>query len=207
MKPCDRVDSLLSAHLEHETSPAEARFLDDHLQRCSRCRRQVSEMGGLMKTLSALPRVKTAPDFTQRVIARTVGLEPAGLDAPGILVLPSRRPAWALPLAAAAALALISVTVLQLGRTPTAPVETAQNASPMAGAPEPAAIPSNEPALPAVAPPQVKSLGSQGEATSLGMARDAYVLEDYELREPTDGGAPVLTRASAKGDAQVVVTF
>jgi anti-sigma factor RsiW len=206
MKPCDRVDSLLSAHLEHETSAAEARFLEDHLESCSRCRRQVSEMKRLLTTLSALPRVETSPDFTQRVMARAGGLEPAGLEAPGVLVLPSRRPAWAVPLAAAAALALVTLTVLQFGRTPTAPVETAQNTSPMAGQPEPTAI-QPSPTVPAVAPPQVESLGPQADATSLGMARDAYVLEDYELREPADGGSPVLTRAAAKGDAQVVVTF
>jgi anti-sigma factor RsiW len=206
MKPCYRADALLSAHLEDEISPAESRFLTEHLETCARCRRQRNEMKSLLATLSTLPRVETSPEFTSRVLARTAGLEPVGIEAPGVLVLPSRRPLWAVPLAAAAA-ALITVGILQSGRGPTPPTETAATSSPVAKAPEPTSIPSALPASSAGEPPPVESLGPQQEGTSLGMARDAYVLEDYELREPTDGGSPILTRASAKGGAQVVVTF
>ena len=60
MKPCDRLDTLLSAYLETETSPAETRFVDGHMAACARCRKQVEDISRLIEQLSTLPRIQTS---------------------------------------------------------------------------------------------------------------------------------------------------
>jgi len=208
MNHCDRVDALLSAYVERETSPAETRFVDGHLTHCSRCRAQLGGLRSLLQNLSEMPRVQVSDDFTERVLARTVGTEPAGLDEPVIVPLPDRRPAWVLPLAAAATLALVL-----LATTRFAPRGVEQ---PIAVR-EPAATVPGSGATPASAPvfPQVEELvnlypelvADTSEVQSLGTARDSYVLEPFELRSPVGGGEPVVTPVSAGTEDKVLVTF
>jgi anti-sigma factor RsiW len=208
MTHCDRVDALLSAYIEQDTSPAETRFVDGHLTLCPRCRQQLDEMRTLLARLSQLPRVETSADFTERVIARTTGLEPAGLEEPVLIELPSRRPVWAVPLAAAAALALVIVTVTRLTVGTAPSPETAQTPSPSA----PTLVQVSQPEVDG--PPEVTDLTNlhpelkkEGEGVSIGMVRDSYVLDAYELREPAGGGNLTLTRVSAEPGTRVVVTF
>ena len=87
MNTCQRIDSLVSAFLEHEASPAEVRFVEGHLPTCPRCRAQIHEVSLAMEELSRLPRVQTRPEFTDEVLVRTRGLRAADLE--------SREP-WAL---------------------------------------------------------------------------------------------------------------
>ena len=206
MKPCEHVDSLLSAYLENETSPAETRFLEDHFSSCARCRDQKSEMRTLLTRIHSLPRVETSENFTQKVLAKTVGLEPLGVDFQAAARVRSRaRAPWAVPLAAAAA-----VTILVLG---VSQIRSPRDAGPVAAkdpavqAPEtfamPAEQPANQPQTAAVQSGEVVSLGAEEEAVSL----DAYVLDAYELRAPAGGGTPTLTRVAADTESKVVVTF
>lgn len=210
MNPCERLDSLLSAFLEDETSPAETRFVEDHLVRCTRCREQVAGTRALLDRLHHLPARPVSEGFTDRVLTRVRGLAPADLEAPPAVVhLPVRRtaPAWAVPLAAAAALAvaLLGIPQLRSGQT-TTPVETAQ--TPSAQAPL-NGIASNLPeaASNPVPPPKVMTLGPSEGQVSVGMVRDAYVLEAYELREPAGGGAPIVTPVRADEKSRVMVAF
>jgi hypothetical protein len=160
--------------------------------------------------VARLPRVPVTDTFTERVLARTVGLPALPATAPDIVELRPVRPAWVLPLAAAAALAVVTLGVLQVDRlsgpdsglVATGPAV----APPLKGVVD--AIPdtpgTREPA--AAALPEMTSLGPE-TAEPLGMVRDAYVLEAYELREPAGGGGAILTRVRADDADQVVVTF
>jgi len=118
---------------------------------------------------------------------------------------------WAVPLAAAAAFALVLLATTLLGPRSGGETEFAVQGSP-GTQPAPAGSP-EAPPLPIF--PEVDELTSLipeldqtgGEVQSLGTARDAYVLEAYELRLPAGGSEPVLTRVSAGSGDKVVVTF
>ncbi len=221
MKPCDRVDSLLSAYLEHEASPAETRIVEDHLETCPRCRDCVREVAALLPRLSGLPRITVSSGFTARVLAEVKGLPVPDFDEPAVPRLRPRVAAWGFPLAAAAALALVTVSLLRVWVGPSSEISLADrgaasrvssveealehrgavgNGTPVSVSPPPdvATLPE---VLPGLNDPPAE------EAKSLGMARDAYAIEDWVLREPAEGGAPVLTRVGSDPSASVVVTF
>jgi len=209
MNPCERLDSLLSLFLEDEASPAEIRFVEDHAARCPRCRAQVESTRALLERLHRLPAASVSADFTERVLARVRGLAPADLDAPPVIVLRPTRPAWALPLAAAAAVALafLGVSQLRTGPEPTSTAVATHSEAPLEGIASNIEAPGPESAATPALPPEVITLGKGQKGESLGMVRDAYVLEAYELREPAGGGAPVVTPVSSGEDSRVMVTF
>lgn len=212
MKACNQFDSLLSAFLEDETSLTEAKFVRTHLTACARCRHQRDEMEALLHQVRNLPRVQTEDGFTKRVLARTQGLEAAGLDAPAMVTLIPRRPAWAAPLAAAAVLSVIIFGVAKIPRGSISIPETVQ-LQPVDRSPELDLVPVSgtvedleETGL-ETPRPEVSSLGNQeNKGQSLGMVQDVYVVDAYELREPTVGGQPILTRVS-ETDTPITVTF
>ena len=215
MNTCQRIDSLVSAFVEHEASPAEVRFVEDHLPNCSRCRAQIHEVSQAMEALSRLPRIETRPEFTDEVLARTRGLKPATLDTREPWIIPATRIftarrvlTWGVPLAAAAALVMALVT-LQVTHRASAP-QTASKVTPTETTPP---LPNVHPAAPSqtqntanATPPEVLHLG-KGDGQSLGMARDSYAVGTYELRTPREGGTPILTPVASRPDAPVVVTF
>jgi hypothetical protein len=220
MNPCQRVDSLLSAYIESETSPAESRFIDGHLTVCPRCREQIAGMEALLVRLSRVPGPRVSGDFTQRVLASVKDLPPAGLEVP-VVPLPSRGAAWwGVPLAAAAALAVAFLGISQF-RSPeprTGPTRAERSLSaapaPQLAARNPGAI-ASQPVDFGPTPP-VATISDlypgidaevEGPGQSLGMAQDSYALEDWILREPPGGGDAVLTRVGSDPTAKVVVTF
>ena len=216
MNTCQRFDSLVSAFLEHEASPAEVRFVESHLPTCSRCRTQIHQVGLVMEAVNRLPRVETRPEFTDEVLARTRGLRPAALETrePWILAprfTGRRMLQWGVPLAAAAALIMTLVSLNLTHRSDRAQTAS-HDAIPGTSQPAPAfpspTTASNE--MPSsrdgVVPPEVLHYG-QGEGQSLGMARDSYAVGTYELRTPPEGGTPILTPVASRPDAPVVVTF
>ena len=209
MKTCDRIDSLVSAYLEQEASPAEIRFLDSHLTDCSRCRNQIHDVRETLETMSRLPRVQVHEDFTENVLVRTRGLRALDLESLEPWAFRPRTTrrvlSWGVPIAAAAALAFALVNLQIANRT--SQIETAERQTPAethATPPPPAA--SEQRSVETVTPPEVLHLG-EGEAKSLGMARDAYAVGSYELRTPTQGGTPILTPVATRPDLPVVVTF
>lgn len=208
MKPCERTDSLLSAYLEGETSPAETRFLDSHLASCPRCRDQKAAMETLLSRLHTLPRVDVSPGFTERVLARTAGLEPAGVESrPAVIPIRSRW-SWSVPMAAAAALLVVVWGVNQMRtRSGPAPEIAQQTTPPPAVMPTPEAPPASPPATanPDATPQVERMQGADNDGEWLD--GDVYVLENFELRQPAGGGSPTLTRASGAAKDRVVVTF
>ena len=213
MNPCRRVDSLLSAHLDHETSPAELRFVEGHLTACPRCRDQAREVEWLTRRMRFLPRPVLSEDFTERVLAEATGRPAAGLEVPVLEAPPSARRTWGPALAAAAALAVVVFFgVTRLGPGDPAAPETVASA-PASELPVPVDV---APVSLAEGPtPQVTTLEEADpnlrlgegvtEAVPLGMA--TYVLEDWTAREPAGGGAAVLTRVGAEESGPVVVAF
>jgi anti-sigma factor RsiW len=215
MNSCERVDSLLSAYLESETSPAESRFIDGHLTVCARCREQVDGTAALLERLSRLPGARVSDDFTERVLAEVKGLPAAGLEEPVVPIPSGHTVRWAVPLAAAAALAVALIGFSQLR----APVPRTG----FAGAEKTVAAPAPRTATGAAtqpvdfgSTPPVASLPdlypdldakTEGPGEPLGMAGDSYALEDWVLREPPGGGDAVLTRVGSDPTAKVVVTF
>jgi anti-sigma factor RsiW len=214
MNTCQRIDSLVSAFLEHEASPAELRFVESHLSTCPRCRAQIHEVSLAMEELSRLPRIETRSEFTDQVLARTRGLRAADLESREAWSMAPRFTTrrlfqWGVPLAAAAALAIALVSVQMARRSGepetasrTTPTETAKPAPSV----QPAQPGSNTTAPGPVLPPQVIHYG-KGEGQSLGMVQDSYALGTYELRTPREGGTPILTPVASKPDMPVVVTF
>ncbi len=126
MKPCDRVDSLLSAYLDHEASPAETRIVEDHLKSCPRCSANVSEVAALLPRLARLPRIAVSDGFTGRVLAEVKGLPVPDFDEPAVPRLRPRVAAWGFPLAAAATLALVTVSLLRVWGGPSSDVSLAE---------------------------------------------------------------------------------
>jgi anti-sigma factor RsiW len=221
MKPCDRVDSLLSAYLDHEASPAETRLVQDHLETCRRCSANVREVAALLPKLSRLPRVRVSDGFTARVLAEVKGSPVPDFDEPSVPRLRPRVAAWGFPLAAAAALALVTVSLVRVWVGPSSDISLAERtatstATSLERALEHGGAAAKGTPVSATAPPDVATLpevlpGLNGqpaeEAKSLGMARDAYAIDDWVLREPAEGGSPVLTRVGSDPSATVVVTF
>ena len=206
MNTCDRVDSLVSAYLEREASPAEIRFLEDHLTACPRCRDQIRGVRLVLEQLPQLRRVEVKPDFTEQVLARTHGLRPVGIETrePWVFA-PPRKLTWAVPLAAAAALALTLVG-LQIGRHSSGPQVASREPEAKVSAPAQVSPSATSGTTQPSSPPEVIHYG-KGEGESLGMARDGYAMGTYELRTPTEGGTPILTPVAVRPNAPVVVTF
>jgi anti-sigma factor RsiW len=214
MNTCHRVDSLVSAYLEHEASPAEMRFVESHLPNCPRCRNQLRDVSLVMQHVAHLPRLEARPDFTDEVLVRTRGLRALDLESrePWIIApwfRTRRLLQWGVPLAAAAALALALVS-LSITRHSGEPETASREIRPETRTPAPSvqpAQPGSSTITPAQkTPPEVIHYG-KGEGQSLGMVRDSYALGTYELRAPKEGGTPILTPVAARPDVPVVVTF
>jgi anti-sigma factor RsiW len=210
MRPCERTDSLLSAYIEGETSPAETHFLDAHLASCPRCRTQKTTLETLLSRLRALPRVDVSPGFTERVLARTADLEPAGVEArPAVTPIASRW-SWSVPMATAAALLVVvwGVTHLRSGATPAPDTARETPAVTPPGAPDaaPAQLPEDALTAEDVHLPRVDRMQGAGDDGEW-LDGDVYLLENFELRQPAGGGSPTLTRASGQAKDRVVVTF
>ena len=214
MRPCDRIDSLLSAYLENETSPAETEFVKSHTAECARCRRQLDDVRALIARLAELPRVQASDDFTEKVLARASGLAPVDIEAENVVKLAPRRPAWVLPLAAAAVATIAVLGVVEVQRNAGPEPETAQINRETDFSPLDHIAPADKnPIASDESAEQIElvteTLGNSGEGKPLplGMARDAYILESYELLEPAGGGEPILTRVGAEQDNKVMVSF
>ena len=216
MNTCQRIDSLVSAFLEHEASPAEVRFVESHLPTCPRCRTQMREVSLAMEELSRLPRIQTRAEFTDEVLARTRGLRAADLESREPWIIAPRFTTrrlfqWSVPLAAAAALAVALVS-LQIAHRSGEPETASRDTITETSKPAPAVQPTHPgstqttTAQGPVTPPEVIHYG-KGEGQSLGMAQDSYALGTYELRTPREGGTPILTPVASKPDVPVVVTF
>ena len=208
--PCERTDSLLSAFIEDEASPAEHRFVDGHLAACGRCRKEHRAMTRLLHQLKLAPQVNVSEGFTERVLDDALGRSASGLDEPLVPSRPSPARTWTPAMAMAAALAF----AVYLGATNlprlfqdqappvavTSPEETDAPEELVTNIPESRSLADKDPSLMAIE--------TEKPALGVGMASEEYVLEDWVLNRPTGGGDPVLTRVSSAGTKdRIVVTY
>lgn len=119
---CRAVRRRLSAYLDGDLRPVEARAAAHHLESCERCAREFEGLHAATASVAELPRLESAEDIASRVFDR-LEIETRG---PGLallfrsaraarpLMLPSLVPAVLLLAAAAAA-------VMWLGREPELP--------------------------------------------------------------------------------------
>ncbi|MFH2053413.1 MAG: anti-sigma factor [bacterium] len=109
---CERIETLLDAYVDRETSAEETAALETHLQECPACRRELESRRELRRLFSGRPQVTAPAGLQDRIVAavsesedgdRTErrGENPASLR--------WRRARWPLALAAAAVLAFALV--------------------------------------------------------------------------------------------------
>jgi len=211
MNPCERVDTLLSAYLEDETSVAETRFVEGHLTACGRCRAQRDEVERLLMRVRNLPRATVSEGFTERVLDAVTDRRPAGLGEAIVPLPPSHWNQWGIPLAAAATIAVVLFVGLDQIRDRIG----GDDGKPVNARFETVSPPETMPAE--ITPPESRSLAETDPifqevdrahpAVDLGLATDRYVLEDWTIMTPTGGGEAVLTRVGAEADEHVLVTF
>jgi anti-sigma factor RsiW len=127
MTSCSDIEPMLSAHLDDELDEATRGEVVTHLAACSSCR----------ELLAGLERVRSALQGVPREVAPGRDLWPeieAGILAETVVAFkPARRGhvrRWALPLAAAAALVLVTATVTTWFTSRPTAVRTAQTISP-----------------------------------------------------------------------------
>jgi hypothetical protein len=106
---CDGVRDLLSAYVDGEATPGELLRVEQHLRRCPVCAEEVDALRQTIAMVASLEEVELPPGFREGLRARLA--EVSISRQPELPVRPAwgrhlRR--WALPAAAAAALALAS---------------------------------------------------------------------------------------------------
>jgi anti-sigma factor RsiW len=101
---CAEVFSRLSAWLDGELEPEEARRVEEHLARCESCRRQRVLLGATSRAVRALPPETVSDGFDARLRRRLT----AETTARGQPPLRRRLPSLALGLAAVLVLAILA---------------------------------------------------------------------------------------------------
>ena len=102
---CGNARRLFDACWDDELTQAERDWLESHLARCPRCRVEYDARARVVELVGALPRIDAAPDFVERVLARTRRSE-AAADR-----VPAAAGGWG-PLVAAAAAVLVIAGML-----------------------------------------------------------------------------------------------
>lgn len=124
---CESMAAELVAYLDGEQPETDRARIDAHVATCLTCRREMDRIGKVNALLRSLPRIEPSADFDARMWQRLEAETASRSTRRGF------RPAmWGIPLAAAAALALVwysSLSPLSSG-PPTAPghVGTVANA-------------------------------------------------------------------------------
>ena len=203
---CETMAEELVAYLDGEQPETERARIEAHVATCLVCRREMDRIGKMNALLRTLPRVTPAEDFDARMWDR-LGAETAKRSRRR-----GFRPAlWGVPLAAAAALALVwysslsHVTPGVPGIPPAADVASAPKAE-THPAHEAQAVARAKPAEPAEAAPIEQANAEQLEPEDLPPAlvehpelflrlpvvRRLDKLEHYEeVRTPRDDAEPV----------------
>ena len=167
---CDRLAALLSERRRGELAAEEARALDAHLAGCARCREEVA---GLEAVLAAVELPPVSIQELEALRSRRIGEGPRPV---------ARSGAWKLPavLVAAAAAAVLTVSVRPASRhhaAPTAPLETAAVSAGRA-------LPQDDAFAQDLFPEMTSDTGDDGQAS---LEEDALSLEGPGLFGNLDG--------------------
>lgn len=112
MRSCPQARDLFGPHWDDEITRGERDWLESHLAGCQTCRTEYDRFARTLEAVAALPRPEMATDLAERSLAEAKRRQPA----PDVLRLPA-QPRWQ-PLAAAAALALLTMSSVMLWRSP-----------------------------------------------------------------------------------------
>jgi len=103
---CTHARRLFAAFWDDETTQAEREWLEGHFASCPKCRREYEQYARTLEVLGSLPRIEAAPDLAERALQRARRAETAPDR------LPQIRPQWVPITAGAAAVLLLTLTVL-----------------------------------------------------------------------------------------------
>ncbi|MGD9548387.1 MAG: anti-sigma factor [Candidatus Krumholzibacteriia bacterium] len=109
---CERIETLLDAYVDHETSAGETAALETHLQECPTCRRELESRRELRRLFSGRRKVAAPTGLQDRIVAAVAEGEDGDRTERRAGNLASRRwrrARWPLALAAAAVLAFAVV--------------------------------------------------------------------------------------------------
>jgi anti-sigma factor RsiW len=162
----------ISASVDGEASPEEARRIEAHLEECAECRdleRKMRAVGvGVARAEGVVP-----PDFREKLFSR--------MEAEALL--PRRRSLFvfslrwaAVPVAAAAALALFMLTTADKGKDAVSPQGPLPRVARQAPATE-----SREPAPPAVSPAPQSPAAPKAPTAATQTAREELTPEEREI--------------------------
>ena len=73
MKPCEDYLELISARIDGELTPDEARRLDEHLAACEACRGELAEAERVWQGLGMLSEPRVSAGLAERVFTRATG--------------------------------------------------------------------------------------------------------------------------------------
>ncbi len=105
----DTFTHLLSDHLDGELPPDEVRALERHLEGCAECRATLEELRAVKERAAALVDPPAPNDLWAGIASRIGSAGSTRAEGAPVVRMPRRRAlaGWALPLAAAAALAIV----------------------------------------------------------------------------------------------------
>lgn len=185
---CREWRERISALIDGEISPSEARLVESHLEECAECRAVEQRMRavgiGVARSEAVVP-----PDFREKLFARLEAEE----------LLPRRRSLFvfslrwaAVPVAAAAALALFLLVSTEVGKDSIVPPGQPSRVAQPAPATE-----SREPVSPAVSPGPQSATAPRERASGLQAANGQLSPEEREivayldvLEDPSSFDAP-----------------
>lgn len=155
---CHKARGWFSAYWDDEITQAERECLEAHFAGCERCRGEYEALARTIESVATLPRAEASPDFVERTLARARRATPVAdrFAAP--------RPVW-VPLAAAASLILVAVSVLSPWAGHEAPMLAHRRAVPQ----EARVVP---PSTPAQVTPSAGTLASGANSTPRTVSQD-----------------------------------
>ena len=196
---CSQSRSLFGAYWDDELTQAEREWLEAHFAACDTCRGEYERFARTLELVGGLPRVESAPDLPERVLARV------RRSAPVRDRLPVGAPAW-IPVTATVALAAIAVTVVLQFAAPLI-------ARRMSGAPasvalrEPVRVRTASTTVPAPAGSTALRVSGAIPDSLFDHAEDVeFVLDPVTVRKGRAHPASRLAPQTARSD-QAVITF
>lgn len=155
---CHKARRWFSAYWDDEITQAERECLEAHFAGCERCRGEYEALARTLESVTTLPRAEASPDFVERTLARARRATPVAdrFAAP--------RPLW-VPVAAAASLILVAVSLLSPWAGHEAPILANRRAVPQ----EARVVP---PFTPVQAAPSAGTLASGANSTPRVVSQD-----------------------------------
>lgn len=103
MKECGKYSKWFSEYIDNDLNIERKQILEQHLHKCSTCKKQIMELDNVKNSLKSMHRIKTSKTFDLLLQSR-IRQEIRKSNYKTILPVPSLRLSWRIPAFAAAAL-------------------------------------------------------------------------------------------------------